>query len=508
MKISDVNFGSIDAKHEVDGRTPAEIKYFEDSYVLPPNINLDDYLNGKKYYISGLKGTGKTALLRFIQIKADKKNIKTSFILFKSEFDSYERESLHNSIISTTPQPDTTNSQYDYEQAWRMYVYKTIVSLTLSDKIDAFQKNKIWNEFKDLILAISPGNINSSISLPKVKGGKVVLSKDPKFEFDFEMIDKKKVVNFSEYCKVCDEKYKELISTSTRNIIFVDELEIRVLDDASTSRDIHLVRDLITSIDRLNQISRKQSFNINFILAVRSEVMQSARSIGKEINKPLFDFGDTLAWSRYSKDKTNHPLIKIIESRILATEKIHGISEHGDIWSKYFKGNFHGKDFREFSLAQTWYRPRDLVRLMEVALKSFKNVDVLLQRHFDESKKLYSSESWVEIGEELSASMTAMQIEGLSRVLSKFRNPFTIHEFKNQMTELAGIYSEVDSLDQSHKAGELLKKLYTVGVVGNYITGKRGNKIPQYAARDNPMVYLEEQFIVHPAVKPFFSSNL
>lgn len=105
----------------------------------------------------GLKGTGKTALLRFIQIKADKKNIKTSFILFKSEFDSYERESLHNSIISTTPQPDAASSQYDYEQAWRMYIYKTIVSLTLSDKIDAFQKNKIWSEFKDLILAISQG---------------------------------------------------------------------------------------------------------------------------------------------------------------------------------------------------------------------------------------------------------------------------------------------------------------------------------------------------------------
>lgn len=155
MRISDVNFGSIDAKHEVDGRTPEEIRYFEDSYVLPPNINLDDYLSGKKYYISGLKGTGKTALLRFIQIKADKKNIKTSFILFKSDFDSYERESLHNSIISTTPQPDVTSSQYDYEQAWRMYIYKTIVSLTLSDKIDAFQKNKIWSEFKDLILAIS-----------------------------------------------------------------------------------------------------------------------------------------------------------------------------------------------------------------------------------------------------------------------------------------------------------------------------------------------------------------
>ncbi|WP_336666545.1 P-loop ATPase, Sll1717 family [Enterobacter mori] len=508
MKISEVNFGSIDAKHEVDGRTPEEIRYFEDSYVLPPNINLDDYLDGKKYYISGLKGTGKTALLRFIQIKADKANFKTSFILFKSEFDSYERASLHNSIISSTPEPDATINQYDYEQAWRMYIYKTIVSLTLSDKIDAFQKNKIWSEFRDLILAISPGNIASSVSLPKVTAGKVVLSKDPKFEFDFEMVDKKKVVNFSEYCKVCDEKYKELITTDTRNIIFVDELEIRVLDDASTSRDIHLVRDLITTVDRLNQISRKQSFNINFILAVRSEVMQSARSIGKEINKPLFDFGDTLAWSRFSKDKKHHPLVKIIESRIIATEKRKGINKHGDIWDKYFKGNFHGRDFREFALDQTWYRPRDLVRLMEVALKSFKGLDYLLQSHFDESKKLYSSESWIEIGEELSASMTAEEIEGISRVLGKFRHPFTIHEFKTQVTELASIYSEVDKLDQNNKTGELLKKLYTVGVIGNYITGRKGNKIPQYAARDNPIVHLEEQFIVHPAVKPFFSTNL
>ncbi|MCS5931644.1 hypothetical protein LNQ03_07755 [Klebsiella pneumoniae subsp. pneumoniae] len=99
--------------------------------------------------------------------------------------------------------------------------------------------------------------------------------------------------------------------------------------------------------------------------------------MARRINKPLFDFGDTFsAWSRYSKNKSNHPLIKIIESRIIATLKrlMESLSMR-DIWSKYFKGNFHGKDFREFALDQTWYRPRDLVRLMEVALKSFKNVD-------------------------------------------------------------------------------------------------------------------------------------
>ncbi|NAN52690.1 hypothetical protein EX349_15925 [Pseudomonas protegens] len=509
MKVSDIYFGSIDAKHEVEGRTPEEVKYFEDSFVLPPNINLEKYFNAKKYYVSGLKGTGKTALLRYIQIKADKENIRTSFILFKSEFDSYERDSLHNSIYAITPKPDSdSKTSFDYEQAWRMYLYKTIVTLSESKTLEIFQENRIWSEFKSLINAIAPINTATPISLPKISGGKVVLSKDPKIEIDFELVDKKKTVNFSEYCRICDAKFKELTPSATKNMIFVDELEIRVLDEASTNRDIHLVRDLIVSVDKLNQISRTFSYNLSFVLAVRSEVMQSAMSIGKEINKPLFDFGDILTWSRYSKDKLTHPLVKIIESRIVSTEKRHGITQHGDVWAKYFKGNFHGKDFREFALEQTWYRPRDMVRLMEVALKSFTGIEALLQRHFDESKRLYATESWVEIGEELSASMTSEEIEGLSRVLGRFRNPFTIRELKVQIEELAGIYSEVDSLDKNHKPGDLLKKLYAVGVVGNYITGKRGNKIPQYAARGNSTVLLEEQFIVHPAVKPFFSTNL
>lgn len=509
LKICDINFGSIDAKHEVDGRSPEEVKYFEDCYVLPPNVDINDYFDSSKYYVLGLKGTGKTALLRYIQIKAEKENIHTSFILFKTEFDPYERETLHNSINAAIPEGDQdAGKTFDYEQAWRMYLYQTIVSLTEAGRLDSFQKNSIWFEFRELINAIAPSNSDVSISLPKIKAGKVVLSKDPKIEIDFELIDKKKAVNFSEYCRVCDAKYKELTPSATKNMIFVDELEIRALDDISTNRDIHLVRDLIVSVDRLNQTNRSKLYNLNFILAVRSEIMHSAMSIGKEINKPLFDFGDTLTWSKYSKNKIEHPLLKIIEQRIIATERLNGIENHGDIWSKYFKGKFHGKDFREFALEQTWYRPRDMVRLMEVALKSFRGVEFLTQKHFDESKKMYATESWVEISEELSASLTPEEIEGLTRVIGRFRNPFTFREFKEQMNELGGIYSEVDSLEKNHRPNDLLKKLYIVGVLGNFIAGRNGKKIPQYAARGNPQVLLEKEFIVHPAVKPYFSTNL
>ena len=43
MKFKDIHFGSIDAKHDIEGRTPEEVKYFEDTFIVPPNIDEEDY---------------------------------------------------------------------------------------------------------------------------------------------------------------------------------------------------------------------------------------------------------------------------------------------------------------------------------------------------------------------------------------------------------------------------------------------------------------------------------
>lgn len=151
MKLKDIHFGSIDAKHDIEGRSPEEIQYFEDTFILPPNVDINDYLLSKKYYISGLKGTGKTALLRYIQIKAEKLGYKTNFILFKSDFDTYERKAFHNSLMAEVPRaPENSDDilDYDYEQAWRMYFYQTIVTLAKNDRLTPFQDNAIWKDFK------------------------------------------------------------------------------------------------------------------------------------------------------------------------------------------------------------------------------------------------------------------------------------------------------------------------------------------------------------------------
>lgn len=499
LKISQINFGSIDAKHDIEGKGPDEIENFKNSFVQPPNIDIHEYLDLKKYYITGLKGTGKTALLRYLQIKANEANISTGFMLFKSEFDKYEKEKFSNTFVTDIGQSLPTYE--DYEQAWRWYFYSTLVKSSKTNSEFPFQLDSNWYSFAELLENFAENMNAGRTTLPRVTSGKIEVSKNPKFEFSFEMIDNKKMVNFSEICRIADEKFEMLTASRHKMLFFVDELEFY----GSKNRDAYLVRDLVVTIDKINSTCRRKYFNLSFIAAIRSEILHSTSSLGKEINKSLFDFGNDLIWHKYSKDKKDHPLSQIISNKIKISELLHGHPVSNDPWNVYFEGEFYGKSPREFILDQTWYRPRDLIRLFGVIKKNGSEFNKIKQNHYDESKKEYSRQSWIEITEELSASFERQQIDGIRRVLSGFNREFRHTDFKQKMNELGDLYDEVCDLDNNHKPNNILKRLYEVGVLGNILTDiVTSKKHPQYASRGG-VVKLEEPFIIHPAIKPFLT---
>ena len=76
LKLEEIYLGDIDAKNEVLGGDPQELQRFTQSYVHPPSFSLEKYKNKQKYFIVGLKGTGKTALLRYVSL------ISSSFVFF------------------------------------------------------------------------------------------------------------------------------------------------------------------------------------------------------------------------------------------------------------------------------------------------------------------------------------------------------------------------------------------------------------------------------------------
>src|SRR5690606_30104733 len=72
LQLKDIFVGKTDAKNEFIENSTSEISKFIDSYLIPENITIEDFEKGSKYYITGLKGTGKTALLRYLEVSFNK----------------------------------------------------------------------------------------------------------------------------------------------------------------------------------------------------------------------------------------------------------------------------------------------------------------------------------------------------------------------------------------------------------------------------------------------------
>lgn len=59
LTLKSNNFGDVDAKNEILKNSRTGDRTFSDSYSIPERIDIEKYLNGERYFILGLKGTGR-----------------------------------------------------------------------------------------------------------------------------------------------------------------------------------------------------------------------------------------------------------------------------------------------------------------------------------------------------------------------------------------------------------------------------------------------------------------
>lgn len=92
IKIRDLYTGKPDAKDEINFEGLEE---FIKTFVVADHFQLDSLLYGNNCFITGFKGTGKTALLFYLdnKLKDEDPITCTSFIFFKEEFTDAKRTS-------------------------------------------------------------------------------------------------------------------------------------------------------------------------------------------------------------------------------------------------------------------------------------------------------------------------------------------------------------------------------------------------------------------------------
>lgn len=503
LQLKDIFIGKTDAKNEFIENSIEEQDKFVDSYLIPENIHIKDFQHGNKYYIAGLKGTGKTALLRYLELSFQKEEDESSFILFKSEF-SEEDKAAFSKAASTfiTEKNENNESEEDFVNIWEWFLHRHIVKLSREKEYIFFDQDKNWEKYSKCVMAPKLGDEESGITklFPKLKRGNVEIEGDIEFlkakigiEFDWEN-ENNKLVKFSSIVRQANELYRKLKPKSKRLYIFIDELELTLGKVRQYTKDVKLIRDLIVAINSLNTTSRRNSYNIYLITAIRSEVLTSIQSSGKEINKPILDFGITLKWQQSGGNIKSHPLLKIVNKKIQSAEKSSGfdiISTDEEIWTKYFPLKVNSINTQEYILHRTWYRPRDIIRLLTIAQQQFPNETMFSHAVFDAIVKEYSTQSWIEHAEELRVMFSEKEIDGIKKLLTAIHCPFNFNDFRNICDNKKEIYTDVEYLFSKHKPADILSILYRIGLIGN-----TGAKV-RYSFRGDDELVLENVMKIH-----------
>jgi hypothetical protein len=242
--------------------------------------------------------------------------------------------------------------------------------------------------------------------------------------------------------------------------------------------------------------------------AIRSEVLTSVESLGKEINKPLTDFGSEILWNRPGLDDTSQPLLDIIERRINNARIERALEPFGSqkLWASYFPGSIHGQNPQQYILHNSWYRPRDIVRLLLAAQEQYPDDVSFSVQALEAIRKKYSTASWVEMTEELKAKYKAPDIDGIKYLFYGYKQVLSLAELTARANDIAEDHSEVKALLQKASVKQVLKDLYRIGAVGNIEKRSDGrSKKMRFSFRGDDEILFEQDIFVHNALRGHLS---
>ena len=496
--LDQINFGDVDAKNEILKQSRSGERLFFDSYSIPDSVKISEFVTGRKYFILGLKGTGKTALLRYISDLVEKESNLSELILFKSHISEEDRQNLSSGagfeIISTE---DASAFIQDFKEAWKWMIYQRLASLLKSaeyscDAATAFFKvtgvaeRTVFTTFGSLLSRIRSGSV-------RLSGDALGIAAE--LGVQIETATENKSASISDLNRTCHALLRR-INLSGPVYLFFDELELFHQTTEQFDRDRRIIRDLIYTISHLNAESAEAGLKVYLISALRTEVLHSVLELGHEIGRDVDDFGVSLDWSG-GRDAPDHPLLTLIGKKISASTS----TPLEEVWAKFFPRKINNQVYYKYILNSSYYRPRDIVRLLRVAREYRKTTEKFTTEHFDRTSTEYSKQTWLEITEELLASYSAREIESLQR----FFLGFTTHFFQQDILErVESRYrhdNEIQSLFGNHKLQKILSDLYRIGVVGNdfVVTNNRGrrNRRNRWIFRGNTMLNDAERMSFH-----------
>jgi hypothetical protein len=514
LTLRQLRIGKVDGKHEY--LTPKDERGRDtfDAFLIPDVVEEERLHNADIFFVEGFRGTGKTSLLRWHAERIRAAVAHTDFILFKSDLTEMQRQQISKEVGITWTDVDSQKMEIaqDFKDAWTWFILHKIGEIFLDEKKTVIDPSSPTNIIGRLLGLLDDRIFKKSIGfMPKLEGGSIRISADVKF---FEAELKGDFKNIGDSGKATLEAINKRIIAILPSVmigspiyIYFDELEVFYHTPEQHARDQRMVRDLLFSIAKLNDMFRNKNININIIAAVRSEVIDSIGSLGQEVDRLVHDRGFLLSW-HHAKKSLQHPLIQIIRNKILVSERAHGINKNDDPIGRYFPTQINQDSIETFLLDRSFYKPRDIVWRLSIAQKLFPNRQSFAQDILEQTEIEYSSKLWEEIRYELSATYSSEEINAIEMVLSGGRTAFDLEQIDERFDKARKYSSTLQGLLPRRSVREIMADLYRLGAVGNsFRAGSTGTDIRnRWSFRGDQNLLPDKRMVIHPALNKRLSA--
>ncbi len=233
LKLCELHVGKVDGKHEYLTPKEERVEQVFDTFMMPDSVDPHRMSNGDIFYIEGLRGTGKTSLLRWHAEKKKSEGSVTDFILFKSDLTETQRVRISSEVgVSWTDvDPEKMDISQDFKDAWQWFILHKIGE-NLKKRPEIFDVESKENVDKFIhLLGLNDDKTFTKVLgfLPKLEGATVKIGADIKFfkaelDGDFQGNESHGRINFSSLVKKI-LSYLTRIKLHNDFFLYFDELE-------------------------------------------------------------------------------------------------------------------------------------------------------------------------------------------------------------------------------------------------------------------------------------------
>lgn len=424
-------------------------------FVNPPDY--EDIFTGTKRYVIGRKGTGKSAIIQRLKLKAD-----------ESALDFYADLSLRAFPLNDLKELGD-RSQRDkskFVPIWQFLIYTELARLISQDN-GALPLADV----ADLKTFLSLNNLDSdfgfsnTLTLLKRSNSKIKIAAKW-IEGEHSTGNEKEAtveIHYQKIVKALEDRLRK-ISSDSAYWIFIDELDEGFRAGDQSFRLLLLA--LIRAIEDSAIILRTSNFLFRPLLVLRSDIFD--RLEDNDLNK-IDDFVIRLRWTS-AADHVENSLKRIIVERIRSS-----LGNVDDAWESIAYDADPDLPLVVDSLWQyianrTYERPRDAIKFMKCCRKQIASGQKLIFSQVKSAEDEYSAWLYKELKDEIHSHLPCWK-QALDCITRIGTGRFSTSELHHELSQESQVTLWINSTSRSYN--DVMEILFDFGVIGNLDTNKR-----------------------------------